>query len=100
MRRLLLFTIAFAASCASVPKQTYATFTTPTPLAADDYLVIGFLGGMEAWNSADQGVRKLALQLRAQNIPGLHVETVEEARRTLAIELVMRAFDRNADGRL
>jgi pimeloyl-ACP methyl ester carboxylesterase len=81
-------------------RQRYDSFITPTPLAADECLVIGFPGGLEAWDSGDQGVRKVALALRARNLPGVHVETVEEKKRTLALELIRRAFDRNRDGLL
>jgi hypothetical protein len=79
-------------------RQRYESFTTPTPLAPDEYLVIGFLGGLEAWDADDQGVRKVALKLRAKNLPGVHVETVEDRKRALALELIGRAFDHNRDG--
>jgi hypothetical protein len=94
----LLLVLLLGSSCAAVYKQTYASFTTPTPLRPGDHLVLGFLGGLEAWNSADQGVRTLALHLRSQNISGLHIETVEDRKRALAIELVRRAFDFDGDG--
>ena len=86
------------AGCALFYGQKYETFITPTPLAVDEYLVLGFLGGLEPWNSEDQGVRRLALQLRAKNLPGVHVETVEDGKRALALELIRRASDRNRDG--
>ncbi|GAC1454699.1 MAG: hypothetical protein PVSMB1_03900 [Gemmatimonadaceae bacterium] len=95
---LSLLMALFGTACALVYRQTYKTFTTPTPLAVDEYLVLGFLGGLEAWNSEDQGVRKLALQLRAKNLAGVHVETVEDRKRALALALIRRAFDRNRDG--
>jgi hypothetical protein len=94
----LLVMSAFGAGCALFYGQKFDTFITSTPLAVDECLVLGFLGGLEAWNSEDQGVRKLALQLRAKNLPGVHVETLEDRRRALAIELIRRAFDRNRDG--
>jgi len=81
-------------------KQRYANFITPTPLAHDQYLVIGFLGGLERWDAPDQGVRRVALKLRARRLPDVHVETVEDRKRTLALELIRRAFDRNRDGLL
>ena len=68
-------------------RQRYSSFVTPTPLPAGDCLVIGFLGGLEAWDARDQGVRKVALALRARNLSGLHVETVEEKKRKLARQL-------------
>lgn len=56
-------------------------------------------GGREKWDGP-HAVRKLALELRALNRSGLHVETVENRKRSLALELVGRAFDRDGDGRL
>jgi hypothetical protein len=79
-------------------KQRYDSFITPTPLAPNELLVMGFLGGLERWDAEDQGVRKLALKLRAKNLPGVHVETVEDRKRPLALQLIRRAFDRKGDG--
>jgi hypothetical protein len=95
---LLLAAAFLAPACALLSRQQYESFTSPTPFAANEYLVLGFLGGLEAWNSEDQGVRRLALALRAKNLPGVHVETVEDQKRALALELIRRAFDRNHDG--
>ncbi|HXE76116.1 MAG TPA: hypothetical protein VNN18_10845 [Candidatus Xenobia bacterium] len=80
--------------------QRYEDFTTPTPLAHGDYLVIGFQGGRRAWDDESEGVRRLALKLRAANLPGVHVETVENRRRDIALQLVHNALDRNRDGQL
>ena len=63
-------------------------------------LVVGFMGGRESWDNHKRGVRKLALKLRAMNLPGVHVETVENKKRRLAVELIRNAFDRDRDGRL
>jgi hypothetical protein len=87
------------AGCAARGQQ-YRHFITPTPLPADATLVLGFLGGREPWNNEKRYVRKLALRLRAMEVPGLHVETVENRKRQLAIQLVRNAFDRNRDGAL
>jgi hypothetical protein len=95
----LLLTAAFLVpACAVFYRQRYESFTSATPFAADEYLVLGFLGGLEAWNNETQGVRQLALALRAKNLPGVHIETVEDRKRALALELIRRAFDRNHDG--
>jgi hypothetical protein len=83
-----------------IAPQRYSSFTTPVPLPEDSVLVIGFLGGAEHWNSEVREVRKLALDLRARNLPGVHAETVENHRRGLAMKLVEKAFDRNGDGAL
>lgn len=80
--------------------QRYQDFTTTTPLREGHVLVIGFMGGRESWDNRKRGVRKLALKLRAMNLPGVHVETVENKRRRVAVELIRNAFDRDQDGRL
>ena len=80
--------------------QRYQDFTTPTPLGESHTLIIGFMGGRESWDNRKRGVRKLALKLRAMNLPGVHVETVENKKRRLALELIRNAFDRDRDGRL
>jgi len=80
--------------------QRYRHFTTPTPLPQDQILVLGFMGGREPWNNDERNVRKLALRLRSMNDPGICIETVENKKRSLAIELIRNAFDRNRDGKL
>jgi len=75
-------------------------FTTRAPLPRQDVLVIGFMGGRRPWNEGHQGVRRLALRMQNENIPGLHVETVENRRRDLALQLVHSVIDRNGDGGL
>ena len=80
--------------------QRYQDFTTPTPLKEGQFLIVGFMGGRESWDNHKRGVRKLALKLRAANLPGVHVETVENKKRRLAVELIRNAFDRDRDGRL
>ena len=45
-------------------------------------------------------MRKLARKLRSINDPEILVETVENKKRALAIELIRNAFDRNRDGTL
>jgi hypothetical protein len=80
--------------------QRYEDFITRTPLKEGDTLIIGFMGGRESWDNDRRGVRKLALRLRSMNLPGVHVETVENKKRRVAVELVSRAFDLNQDGRV
>jgi hypothetical protein len=80
--------------------QRFEDFITRTPLDEGAVLVVGFLGGRENWDNEHRGVRKLALRLRSMNLPGVHVETVENTKRRLAVDLIRRAFDRNRDGRL
>jgi hypothetical protein len=97
---LLLSPIAFVELSAHAGGQRYEDFTTRTPLAEGDVLVLGFQGGREPWDNAKTAVRRLALGLRARNLPGVHVETVENRKRRLAVRLVREAFDRDRDGRL
>ena len=101
----IVLLVVFASTAAKVGPtalalQKFSDFTTPTPIPEGDTLVIGFLGGWEKWDEPKRGVRKFALRLRAKNLPGVHIETVENHRREIALELVEKAFDRNADGTL
>ena len=98
--RACVLLLALTAGGVAARAQRYQDFTTPTPLKEGDTLIIGFMGGRESWDNGKRGVRKLALKLRAMNLPGVHVETVENKRRRLAIELIRNAFDRDRDGRL
>jgi hypothetical protein len=95
---LILFLLVVLSGCFS--KQRYEHFQVTTPLPRNHYLVIGFLGGRERWDNPREGVRRLALELRSSNRTDLHVETVENVRRGLALELVRKALDQNMDGLL
>lgn len=98
--RAAVLCLAFAAGTSSAIAQRYQDFTTPTPLKEGETLIIGFMGGRESWDNEKRGVRKLALRLRAKKMPGVHVETVENKKRWVALEFVRAAFDRDRDGRL
>ncbi|MGH9854890.1 MAG: hypothetical protein ACREBD_34095, partial [Blastocatellia bacterium] len=78
----------------------YHHFTTATPVEENRVLILGFLGGREPWDNPHLNVRRLALKLRAQHANAVRVETVENTKRHLALELIRRAFDRNRDGQL
>ena len=90
--------VVLCATAASA--QRYRDFTVPRPLPTNAYLVIGFTGGIEHWDTPTRPVRKLALDLREQRIPNVYAETVEHAHRGLALKLILDALDRNRDGRL
>ncbi len=79
--------------------QEMKDFTTPLPLPEAHTLIIGFQGGREDWDN-DTAVRRLALKLRGMKLAGLHVETIENTRRSTALRLVQQAFDRNRNGKL
>lgn len=87
-------------SCAFRGGQRYTDFITATPVAPNEYLVIGFQGGREPWDNEKRNVRQLALKLRSMRMNGVHVETVENQKRALALQLIRNALDRSQDGQL
>jgi hypothetical protein len=91
--------LIFSAGCFG-RGQRYRDFTMRTPLEQNEILILGFMGGREPWNNDKHCVRRLALKLRSMNLPDVRVETVENKKRSLAMELVKNAFDRNHDGKL
>ena len=97
---IILICVIVHGGCIFPRGQRYRHFTTPTPLRQGQILILGFMGGREPWDNADRNVRKLALKLRSMDDPEILVETVENKKRALAIELIDKAFDRNGDGRL
>jgi hypothetical protein len=80
--------------------QRYRHFQTETPLGHRDVLVLGFMGGRDPWDHPEKGVRQLALKLRAMDLPGVWVETVENKKRKIALELVRNSLDRDRNERL
>jgi hypothetical protein len=103
-RRLSLWAVAvlllvFCNACL-FRGQRYRHFITPTPLQKNQILILGFMGGREPWNNDKRSVRQLALKLRSMYGPEIQVETVENKKRKLAIELISNAFDGNRDGTL
>ncbi len=97
---LLLLAIFLTGGCGIIRPQTYQSFVTQTPAPSNSYLVIGFMGGVEAWDADKHTVRKLALKLRSLDLPNVYVETVENRRETIALQLIQNALDRNRDGKL
>lgn len=73
---------------------------TPQPMRPGSTLVVGFVGGFERWNDPHRGVRKVALNIRQMQLPGVYIETVENHRASSALELIRRALDANRDGQL
>jgi len=96
---LLSAVLLLETGCPAFRPQRYPNFVTPTPVAENSYLIVGFMSGLEAWDK-DRPVRKFALRLRAMNLPGVHVETVENWHWRLAVRLIRNALDRNQDGKL
>ena len=87
-------------SCAFRSNQSYVHFSTPTPLRDQETLILGFMGGRDSWDNTEVGVGRMAQRLRDHHLPGVHVETVENRKRDLAVRLVRESLDLNGDGRL
>ena len=95
-----LLLVLGASGCALREGQRQDDLRTATPLPPENYLILGFLGGREPWDNEKRWVRKLALELRAERLPGVHVETLENRKRGLAMRLIHDAFDRDGNGSL
>lgn len=83
---------------ASAYGQRLDDLATRSAIGEGETLVIGFLGGWERWMDSDRSVRRLVLRLR--ETPGVHAEVIENHHRRTAEKLVLRAFDRNRNGKL
>lgn len=97
---LLLLAAGREASCAPHPPQQFQHFTAPRPLQPGHTLVLGFMGGRDSWRNTEVGVGRTARWLRQKAIPGVHVETLENLKRHLALRLVRSCMDSSGDGRL
>jgi len=62
-------------------------------------LVLGFMGGRDSWRTRNN-LQRLASQLRGMKHLSLQVETLENRKRELAIQLIQKALDRNENGKL
>ena len=80
--------------------QRYADIQTPTPLRRGDTLIIGFMGGRDSWRDENVGVGRLAAKLRKSELKGVHVETVENLKRGMALKFVKNSLDRDGNGEL
>ena len=97
---LLTTVMITQAGCSLLNRQRYSNFNTPTPVHEKNVLVVGVLGGNERWDDDSRGIRQLAVKLSAMDLPGVHVETLENRKLDLAMELIHNAFDRNLDRQL
>jgi hypothetical protein len=98
--RFLWALVLTASAFADSKNQAFADFTTPLPIKRGEILVLGIVGGWERWDAPQRGIRRTALELRARQLPGVWVETVENHKLFLGEELVRRAFDFDKSGRL
>lgn len=85
--------ICLASGCASIQ---LADIETPRPVPENSCLVIGFLGGRDAWNDESKGVRQMAVRLN--DTDNLFAETFENRSRDVALDFVVQALDRNRSG--
>ncbi len=90
----LVLLLAMLATCKSVQLPDLETVRAAPPGAC---VVVGFLGGMDAWDDATKGVRELALELRDSD-RGMYAETFENRRIPLAVAFVERMLDADRDG--
>lgn len=96
MMRLHLIALALLAlpACRSVELGDLAA---PRPVPAGSCLVIGFLGGKDAWDDDAKGVRRTALALRDAD-RRIWAETFENRRLDVALAFVRQALDADRDG--
>ena len=97
---LFLLAAGREASCAPRTAQQFHHFAAPRPMQPGHTLVLGFMGGRDSWRNAEVGVGRTSQWLRQKAMPGVHVETVENLKRDLALRLVRVCLDSNGDGRL
>ena len=83
--RILVLSLLLASGCSAIHLED---IQTPRPLPGASCLVVGFLGGRDAWDDESKGVRQLALELRRQ---GFFAETFENRSRAVALDLVRDA---------
>jgi hypothetical protein len=95
---VIAFLLFLQIACAGFKGKQYQDFNTPTPLRGGQTLILGFLGGFERWDDEARGVRKLAIKIEAMKLPNVHIETLENRKRELAIRFIQKTFDRDQDG--
>ncbi len=89
-----MLTLLLTSTCSGIQ---LSGIQAPRPVPEGACVVVGFLGGRDAWNDSEKGVRKTALLIRDSRLP-VYAETFENRRRDVAEEFVVQALDRNADG--
>lgn len=100
MRVVLWLFVVASCVLADSKNQVFSDFTTPLPVRPGEILILGVVGGWERWDAPQKSVRRAALDLRAMQLPGVWIETLENHKLYLAEELVLRAFDINQSGEL
>ena len=88
--------VLVATACSAVRLED---LETARPVPPGSCVVVGFLGGRDAWNDGDKGVRQTALTLR-DPAARVYAETFENRRRDVALAFVLEALDRDGDRRI
>ena len=94
----LVVLLSLQIGCAGFTGKQYHHFETQTPLKGDQTLILGFLGGLERWDDESRGVRKLATKIDSMKLSTVHVETLENRKRDLAIKFIRKTFDHDQNG--
>jgi len=100
LKHLTLLVLAAAVLRADSRKQEFSDFVTPLPVRPGETLVIGVVGGWERWDNPARCIRSTAIVVKRKHLPGVHVETVENHKLELGVDLVRKAFDFDHDGTL
>jgi hypothetical protein len=100
MKRLLALALLASLAARADHKLDSKDIHTPAPMPRRSLLVIGFLGAWEEWDNEKRSVRKLALDLRARNLPGVFVETAGNHDRKTVLKFIRKALDQNRDKKL
>lgn len=72
----------------------------PAAATQQQVLVLGFMGGRDRHDDDRVGVGRFATRLREMGLPCVRVATIENTRRDQALKMVLRALDRNGDGKI
>jgi hypothetical protein len=72
----------------------------PAAITQQQVLVLGFMGGRDHHDDERVGVGRFAAKLREMGLPCVRVATIENTKRAKALQMVLRALDRNGDGRI
>ncbi len=100
MKRLFAVALLAALTARADHRLSLKEISTPAPMPRGSLLVIGFLGAWEDWDNEKRSVRKLALALRARQLPGVFVETAGNHDRRTVLKFIRRALDQNRDKKL
>lgn len=100
IRRLLGLTLTLTLGAHADRRLDRKDIQTPAPLPPGSLLVVGFLGAWESWDNEKRSVRKLAMDLRQKDIPGVYVETAGNHSRRTVLRFIRDALDVNRNRKL